>query len=146
MIPDEDRGPAWLRDYGSADFGQIEADIRAMEQFAAKLSDNVKGSYAPHLSAVTDAMSTRLPDPPGEFVELLTFLFAHNEAQDVTHQNVYNYANGTQGFATAAADISRKYTGSDAFAHAQVADVDKALDRVGIPTDQSLPYPAEGDL
>jgi hypothetical protein len=134
MIPEEDRGPVWLRDYGYADFGQIEADIQAMEKFAAKLSDNVKGSYAPHLTTVTDAMSTRLPNPPGEFVELASFLVAHNEAQDVTHQNVYNYANGTQGLASAAADISKKYSGSDAFAHANVSDVNTALDKVGVPT------------
>ncbi|MET0522861.1 MAG: hypothetical protein ABW156_12970 [Jiangellaceae bacterium] len=141
MIPEEDRGPAWLRDYGYADFSQIEADIQAMEQFAAKLSDNVRGSYAPHLSSVSEAMSTRLPNPPGEFVELASFLVAHNQAQDITHQNVYNYANGTQGFATAAADISKKYSGSDAFAHAKVADVDRALDRVGIPTTETEEAP-----
>ena len=133
MIPEEDRGPAWLRDYGTTDFGAIEADIRAMEQFAAKLAANVKDSYAPHLSTVSDSMLTRLPDPPGEFVELLSFLTAHNEAQDVTHQNVYNYANGTQGFASAAADISKKYEGADAFAQARVTDVDRAFDKVGIP-------------
>jgi hypothetical protein len=139
VIPEEDRGPAWLRDYGTTDFGAIEADIRAMEQFAAKLAANVKDSYAPHLSTVSDSMLTRLPDPPGEFVELLSFLTAHNEAQDVTHQNVYNYANGTQGFASAAADISKKYEGSDAFAQARVTDVDRAFDKVGIPA------PADSD-
>jgi len=137
VIPEEDRGPAWLRDYGYADFSQIEADIQAMEQFATKLSANVKDSYAPHLSPVTDAMSTKLPDPPSEFIELLTFLFVHHEAADVAHQNVYNYANGTQGFATAAEDISKTYSGSDAFAHAKVRDVDKAFDRVGIPPEQT---------
>ena len=135
MIPEEDRGPAWLRDYGYTDFSQIEADIQAMEQFASKLSANVKDDYAPHLSTVTAAMSTRLPAAPSEFVELMTFLFAHNEAQNVAHQNVYNYANGTQGFATAAKDISQAYSGSDAFSHAKVRDVDKAFDRVGIPAD-----------
>ncbi|WP_127498091.1 hypothetical protein [Actinoplanes solisilvae] len=142
MIPEEDRGPAWLRDYGTTDFGAIEADIRAMEEFAARLAANVKDSYAPHLSTVSESMLTRLPSPPGEFVELLSFLTAHNEAQDVTHQNVYNYANGTQGFASAAADISSRYRGSDAFAEAQVADVKKAFDKAGIPA----PPVAEGDL
>jgi hypothetical protein len=140
MIPEEDRGPAWLRDYRYADFGQIEADIQAMEQFAAKLSDNVKGSYAPHLTSVTDAMSTRLPNPPGEFVELASFLVAHNEAQDVTHQNVYSFANGTQVLASAAADIGKKYSGSDAFAHAKVSDVESALKKVCISD-----TPAEGE-
>jgi hypothetical protein len=135
MLSEEDRGPAWLRDYGYTDFSQIEADIQAMEQFATKLSANVKDNYAPHLSTVTEAMSTRLPPAPSEFVELTTFLFVHNEAQNIAHQNVYNYANGTQGFATAAKDISKTYSGSDAFAHAKVKDVDRALDSVGIPTD-----------
>jgi hypothetical protein len=135
MIPEEDRGPAWLRDYGYTDFSQIEADIQAMETFAAKLAANVTDDYAPHLSTVTTAMSTRLPEPPMEFIELWSFLFTHNDVQNVAHQNVYNYANGTQGFATAAEDISKKYGGSDAFAHARVRDVDNALDKVGIPTD-----------
>jgi hypothetical protein len=130
MIPEEDRGPAWLRDYGYTDFSQIEADIQAMEHFASGLSSIVKDDYAPHLSTVTDAMSTRLPDPPSEFIELLTFLFAHNEAQDVAHQNVYNFANGTQEFAVAAQDISKQYSGSDAFSHAKVKDVDKAFENV----------------
>jgi hypothetical protein len=148
MIPEDDRGPAWLRDYGYTDFGQIEADIRAMENFALKLAANVHDNYAPHLSTVTTAMSTRIPEPPPEFAELWSFLFTHNEVQNVSHQNVYNFANGTQGFATAAEDISKKYSGSDAFAHARVSDVDTALDRVGLPATppRSSSSPAtEGD-
>ncbi len=140
MIPEEDRGPAWLRDYGTTDFGQIEADIEAMKQFAAKLAANVQGSYATHLSDVTDSMSSPLPDPPGEFFELASFLTVHREAQDVTHQNVYNYANGTQRFATAATEISEKYRGSDAFSHATVRDVESALGTT------AMPYPTQGDL
>ncbi|GAA0542309.1 hypothetical protein GCM10010172_24680 [Paractinoplanes ferrugineus] len=142
MIPEEDRGPAWLRDYGYTDFSQIEADIQAMEQFATGLSAIVKDDYAPHLSTVTDAMSTRLPDPPSEFIELLTFLFAHNQAQDIAHQNVYNFANGTQEFAVAAQDISKRYDGSDAFSHAKVNDVDKAFQNV---TSLDGSTPAEGN-
>jgi hypothetical protein len=104
-----------------------------MENFAQKLAATVHDNYAPHLSTVTTAMSTRIPEPPVEFAELWSFLFTHNEVQNVSHQNVYNFANGTQGFATAAEDISKKYSGSDAFAHARVSDVDTALDRVGLP-------------
>ncbi|WP_250003139.1 hypothetical protein [Actinoplanes sp. M2I2] len=145
MIPEEDRGPAWLRDYGTTDFGAIEADIQAMEQFAAQLAANVKDSYAPHMSSVSDSMLTRLPDPPAAFAELYSFLTAHNHAQNVTHQNVYSYANGTQGFASAAADISKRYRGSDAFAHAKVSDVDKALDKVGIPEASTAITPTRGE-
>jgi hypothetical protein len=139
MIPEEERGPAWLRDYGYTDFSQIEADIQAMEKFAAKLSDDVRTNYAPHLSTVTSTMSKRLPPPPAEFSELSSFLTVHNEAQNVTHANVYNYANGTDGFARAAADISKKYSGSDAFSHAKVTDVNKAFDEVGIPDTAGTP-------
>ncbi|MCU7726703.1 hypothetical protein ODJ79_23480 [Actinoplanes sp. KI2] len=136
MIPEDDLGPAWLRDYGYTDFSQIEADIQAMEHFAQKLSANVADNYAPHLTTVTDGMSTKLPDPPSEFIELYTFLFVHRDAMDVTHQNVYNYANGTKSFAIAAKDISDTYRGSDAFSHAKVGDVNKAFDQVGIPAQQ----------
>jgi hypothetical protein len=132
MIPEEDRGPAWLRDYGYTDFGQIDADIAAMEQFAKKLQADVEDNYAPHLSTVTDAMMTELPHPPSEFAELSSFLTVHNDAQNVTQQNVYNFANGTQGFALAAADISKRYSGSDAFSHAEVTDVNAAFTKVGV--------------
>jgi hypothetical protein len=137
MIPEDDRGPTWLRDYGYTDFSQIEADIQAMEQFAAQLSSNVEKSYAPHLSAVSTAMTTRLPGPEAEFVELQSFLAIHRQAQDAAHQNVYDYANGTQGFAAAAKKVSDQYAGTDAFAHAQVSDVNAALDRAGLPMDQT---------
>ena len=142
MIPEEDRGPVWLSDYGYTDFSQIEADIQAMETFAAQLAANVKSSYAPHLTGVTDAMMTELPAPPASFAELFTFLSAHNAAQNITQQNVYNYANGTQDFASVAADISKRYRGSDAFAHARVTDVERAFNKVGMPDATD----GEGDL
>ncbi len=140
MIPEEDRGPAWLRDYGTTDFGSIEADIQAMEQFAAKLAANVQDSYAPHMANVSDSMATRLPAPSGEFIELSSFLVAHNQAQNVTHQNVYSYANGTQDLANAATDISKRYRGSDAFSHAKVSDVERAF------RDVQNPDFSQGDL
>ncbi|MBU2662902.1 hypothetical protein KOI35_05215 [Actinoplanes bogorensis] len=148
MIPQEDLGPAWLRDYGTTDFGAIEADIQAMEKFAAQLAANVQDSYAPHMASISESMGAELPHPPGEFVELTSFLTAHNMAQDVTHQNVYNYANGTQSFATAASEVSKQYSGTDAFSHARVSDVNKALDDVGIPAQgtYSVPRTNEGDL
>ena len=139
MLSEEDRGPAWLRDYKVTDFSQIETDIQAMEKFASELAANVTDNYAPHLSPVSTAMTTRLPQPADEFVELQSFLTIHHQAADISHQNVYNYANGTKGFATAAEDVSKKYAGSDAFSHATVTDVDKAMDKVGIPKDTANP-------
>jgi hypothetical protein len=133
MIPEEDRGPAWLRDYGFTDFGNIEADIAAMEDFAKKLAADVQNNYVPHLAGVTDAMLTQLPPAATTFPELVDFLTTHQQAQDVTQQNVFNFANGTNHFAKAARNISQEYRGSDAFAHARVSDVDKAFDKAVSP-------------
>jgi hypothetical protein len=127
MIPKGDGGPEWLRDYGATDFGDIAADIAAMEEFAKKLAADVQNNYVPHLSGVTDAMLTELPPPAATFPELVSFLTAHQVAQDTTQTNVYNFANGTNRFATAAQTISAEYRGSDAFARARVRDVDEAF-------------------
>jgi hypothetical protein len=135
MIPEEDRGPAWLRDYGVTDFGSIDADIAAMEEFASKLAADVQNNYVPHMNSVTDAMITELPPASATFKELGQFFTAHTAAQDVTQENVYQFANGTNDFAAAAQTISSDYRGSDAFAHAKVRDVDKAFDEAGRPVD-----------
>jgi hypothetical protein len=133
MIPEEDRGPAWLRDYTSTDFGDISADILAMEEFAKRLESEVQDNYAPHLTGVTDAMLTELPPPAATFPELVSFMTAHHAAQGVTQENVFNFANGTNHFAVAAQTISKEYRGSDAFSHARVKDVDKAFDQAASP-------------
>jgi hypothetical protein len=135
MIPEEDRGPAWLRDYGFTDFGSIEADVAAMEEFAAKLAADVQDNYVPHMNSVTNAMLTELPPASVDFRELGEFFSAHTAAQDVTQENVYQFANGTNDFAAAAQTISSDYRGSDAFAHAKVGDVDRAFDKAVQPTD-----------
>ena len=127
MNPDEDGGPAWLRDYGFTDFGDIAADINAMEEYAKKLAADVAENYAPHLDGVSAAMLTELPPPNPEFYELTSFLNSHTEMQNLTQNNVYAFGDGTTVLATAAEKISTEYRGSDAFAHATVADVHKTL-------------------
>ncbi len=132
-MPVDQSGDSSQINYNFTDLSQIEADVAAMESFAKALAADVKNNYAPNMRHVTDAMLTEIPQPPIDFVELYSFLYAHREAQDVTQQNVYNYANGTARFANAATQISDTYRGSDAFSHAKVADVDKAFGKVGIP-------------
>jgi hypothetical protein len=133
MIPEEDRGPAWLRDYGFTDFGSIQADVAAMEEFAKKLATDVEKNYLPHMASITDAMMTELPPAASTFKELIDFFSVHRDAQDATQQNVYNFANGTNHFATAAQTISKDYRGSDAFSHARVKDVNNAFDQAASP-------------
>jgi len=127
MIPEEDRGPAWLRDYGFTDFGDIAADINAMQEYAQKLAADVEHNYAPHLTGVSTAMLTRLPPPNAGFYELSSFIQAHTSVQEVTQNNVYAFGTGTNILASAAQKISTEYRGTDAFAHAKVADVHDVL-------------------
>jgi hypothetical protein len=141
MIPEDDRGPAWLRDYGYIDFGDIAADIDAMEEYATKLDATVRNSYGPHMTRMSEAMMTPLPVPNDGFAELSTFFQAHWSVQDATQENVYGFGNGTIALATAAQKVGRRYRGTDAFAHATVADITKVLD-----TPSAAPTTAEGDL
>lgn len=134
MRADEDNGTGLLNGYQITDFGSIQADLQAMAKFAQELTANLENFYAPRMSTVSSAMTTELPSPPA-FVELHSFLTAHQQAQEAAHKNVYEYANGTAGFATAASEISEKYSGADAFSHAKVGDVNSALDKAGLPPD-----------
>lgn len=122
MIPEEDLGPSWLRGYGD-----IEADIRQMREFADKLEAEVRQNYAPHLAYIADDMAMPLPAPCAAFGELVDFLTAHQDVQQRSTNEVYHLANHTGGLANAAGTISEQYEDADAFARARVADVERAL-------------------
>lgn len=126
-LPEEDRGPTWLRDWRD-----IEADFHRMEDFAAKLRAEIQLNYAPHLSRVHDDMSAELPPPAAEFTELVSLLTTHQAAQQATSDLVHFYATATGGFANAAEEISRRYGQADAFTAARVTVVEAALDRSGV--------------
>jgi hypothetical protein len=125
MLPEEDRPPAWLADYGS-----IEADINAMEDFAAGLDKEVREGYEPHLQLVTTSMMTELPHAP-KYSELNSFLDAHYKVQMATFSNTFNFRAGTGQMADAAKTISDQYRGSDAFSQTRVKDVDSAFSKTG---------------
>ncbi|MFI6821842.1 hypothetical protein ACIBJE_12945 [Micromonospora sp. NPDC050187] len=136
MIPEEDLGPNWLRDYGD-----IEADIRQMREFATRLEAEVRRNYAPHLAYIADDMSVKLPDPCDAFIELVHFLTTHQQVQQESTNRVYDLANYTGGLANAAGTISQRYEGSDAFAKAQVQDVERALRGAQMPAHDDQPAP-----
>ncbi|MEV7227947.1 hypothetical protein AB0M79_13135 [Polymorphospora sp. NPDC051019] len=123
-LAEDHLGPRWLHSYGD-----IQADIGAMEEFAADLAAEVRDNYAPHMSAVYEHMATEIPQPAALFAELVSFLTVHQLSQQSTSDLVYHYHNVTGGLATSAAEISRKYADTDAFSAATVTDVNQALDR-----------------
>ncbi|MEV6597354.1 hypothetical protein AB0M36_10880 [Actinoplanes sp. NPDC051346] len=116
-----------LPDSSITSFASIETDIQAMEEFAKTLANEVQAGYDPNLQRVTAAMMTELPAASQLFPELQTFLTAHNEVQNQTFANTFNFRDGTHVFATAAQSISDEYRNADAYAHAKVTDVEKAF-------------------
>ncbi|GAB2926590.1 hypothetical protein GCM10027280_12400 [Micromonospora polyrhachis] len=126
MIPEEDQGPRWLRGYGD-----IEADISRMDEFAANLRNDLIKNYIPHLQLISDDVSVELPPVDVQFQELLAFLVNHRESLVNTSDLVHFYQNETNRFAIAAKKISENYATSDAFSAAQVKDVEAALNLKG---------------
>jgi hypothetical protein len=133
MIPEEDRGPAWLRDYGFTDFGDIAADINAMQEYAQKLAADVDENFTPHFTGMTAAMETPLPVADSNFYELSSFVEAHKAVRGLTQDNMYAFGHGTSVFAAAAQKVSHEYRGTDAFAHAKAADIHKVMG-TSVPT------------
>ncbi|GGQ41223.1 hypothetical protein [Couchioplanes azureus] len=116
----EDNGPASTF---TAGFTSIETDIRAMEEFAAALAEEVQSGYDPLLQQITAAMVTELPAGSPAFPELQSFMQHHYDAQLQTFSNTFNFRDGTHQFATVARSISEEYGNSDAYARANVKDV-----------------------
>jgi hypothetical protein len=144
VLPEEDLPPSWLRDYG-----QIEADVARMEEFAVKLRSEVEGNYAPHLDSVYADMLVELPAVNPEFGELWSFLEAHKAAAQDTADNTYYYRDATGGFAVAAEKVSEQYRNSDAFSAARVSDVENALNQTAAavpPTTAPGVSPADGTV
>ncbi len=110
-----------------SDIEGIEADIAAMEEFAAGLKADLEENYVPHANLVAENMMAELPTG-GDFYELFLFLGAHRQVQDATFRNVDSYVGGTYQFATSAEEISAKYRGADAFSRAKLSDVQAAFE------------------
>ncbi|MEU4213780.1 hypothetical protein [Actinoplanes sp. NPDC026623] len=134
-MPVDNEPPSWIDNFGS-----IETDIQAMEEFAATLAHEVETGYQPHLEQVTAIMLTKVPEANPEFAELQSFLQYHHEVQQQTFSNTFNFSAGTRHFASAAQEISDEYQGSDAYANAKVKDVDRAF----TVTDPSFSIGSEG--
>jgi hypothetical protein len=116
--------------YDLSDIEGIEADIAAMEEFAAGLKADLVDNYVPHATVAAANMLAELPNG-GEFYELFLFLGAHRQVQDATFRNVDGYVAGTYQFATSAEEISAKYRGADAFSRARLSDVQAAFEGNG---------------
>lgn len=118
MIPEDDLGPVWLRDYGA-----IDTDIQGLEDVARALTGEVTDGFGPHLERVTSAMAHRLPDGGDTFPELRDFLRRQTEAQLQAVANAVNFGPGTTRVAEAARAAGRDYRRADAGAHSRLGSL-----------------------
>ena len=116
-----------------SDFGDIDADISAMQEYAQRLRSRVSADYGDQLRSISDGMTTPIPAPAAGFSELASFLMVHQLVQDHSHQNIYQYGNGSLAFASAAEDMGSAYRGTDAYRKLKVSEVERQLGMVEGP-------------
>jgi hypothetical protein len=120
-IPEEDLGPAWMRDYG-----YVSIDIDALNDISEKLTFE-HGNFEPHLGKVVSDMMTPLPPPSGGFIELVGALQQQHAAQKATLEALTEQGRAIDALARAAKELSARYRSADAFSAARAADVDKVF-------------------
>lgn len=119
-LPEEDLGPAWMRDYE-----YIMVELTKLVDFARSLQDDLTTNYIPHVQRAFDDLATEAPGVDMRFHELRRLLEKHHIVAQDTGDQLWTYINGTNRFAVAAERISADYGEADALADARVKDVER---------------------
>ena len=148
-LPEDSKGPAWLRDWGSktgftgtdsfsgyVDGQSLAVDINSLVAFADALQTEHEQDYRPHVREVFDGMSAQPADPDERFVELSEAMMFHRDMLVQTSTALVNHDKAIMAFVAAARAISEEYRGADAMSAAKLDDVEDSL---GTPTAASNP-------
>jgi hypothetical protein len=108
----------------------VKVDLSTLAQFAKMLHDEVDLNFAPHAQRAADALDPGVgPLPPGDaFLELKATGDRYLDCRDTAISMLDAYRRATLEIAQAAETIEQSYRGSDAYARAQVAQVNEAFD------------------
>lgn len=139
-LPEEDRGPAWLRDWGSktghteldtfsgyVDPDALAVDIKSLTKFAEALLAEHENDYRPHVQTVFDGMSAAPAQPDIRFIELTEGMTHHRDMLVQTSTALANHDKAVIAFINAAKAISEEYRTADAMSAASVTDVEANL-------------------
>ncbi|WP_155374334.1 hypothetical protein [Catellatospora vulcania] len=149
-LPEEDKGPAWLRDYGREsgytkanvmtgyDEGSLAVDLQSLVDFAEALETEHTKDYRPHAQEVFKDMSVKVADPHADFIELCSSLGWQRELLVQTSDALLKHDQAVLAFVTAAREISKKYGEADALGAAKAQDVNRNL-TVVVPTTAQVP-------
>jgi hypothetical protein len=139
-LPEEDRGPGWLRDWGSktgfteldsfsgyVDSNALAVDIRTLVAFADALEAEHEQDYRPHVREVYEGMMASPAGPDARFIELTEAMTHHRDMLVQTSTALTNHDKAITAFVAAARTISAEYRGADALSAAKVGDVESNL-------------------
>ena len=139
-LPEEDRGPSWLRDWGNntgytnvdnfsgyVDANALTVNIQDLVAFATALQTEHEQDYRPHVREVYDLMEAQTSAPDERFVELVEGLTHHRDMLVRTSTVLYEQDKAVIAFAEAARSISAAYRGADELSAASVGDVEATL-------------------
>jgi hypothetical protein len=136
-IPEEDRGPAWLRNYGTGsgtieryDYGMtgvMEVDVQSLVDFADALEKENDLDYRPLAQTVVNDMAIETPAAPPGFEELFATMQRHRDVLVEGQAAIHHHDIAVVAFIAAARTISAKYSETDAMSAAKVRDVHALL-------------------
>jgi len=139
-LPEEDKGPAWLRNWGNSnghtdtdvftgyvDPDALSVDIGSLVAFAQALQVEHEQDYRPHVQTVFEQMSAVVAPPDARFVELTEGLTHHRDMLVQTSTAIANHDKAVIAFVEAARAISTEYRNADAMSAATVSDVNTGL-------------------
>jgi hypothetical protein len=148
-LPEEDKGPAWLRDWGNktgytgtdtqtgyVDGQSLAVDINSLVAFANALQTEHEQDYRPHVREVYDGMAANPAGPDARFVELNEVMTHHRDMLVQASTALANHDKAIVAFVDAARAISEEYRGADALSAAKVGDVE---DNLVVPVSASNP-------
>jgi hypothetical protein len=140
-IPEEDKGPAWLRDYGEKS-GNLETDTRwgyqvekdsfavdlkGLQEFGAKLKTELEQDYVPHANTAVTYMATEVTVLPEAFLELCSAVDHQSKSLDALRDHLTRHYEAVKAFAEFATKMATTYGNVDATAEASVRDVETNL-------------------
>jgi len=139
-LPEEDRGPVWLRDWGNktgfteldtfsgyVDSNALAVDIGTLVAFANALQTEHEQDFRPHVSEVYEGMTAAPAGPDARFIELTEAMTHHRDVLVQTSTALANHDKAITAFVAAARTISEEYRGADAMSAAKVGDVEANL-------------------
>ena len=146
-MPDEDLGPAFLRDEVS-----IDVQVDGLRSFSQALLQDLEKNFGTHLPQVYDVMSKHACVGDGMFfAEMDEVRTRHYECLTSIVNLLRDYATGTYAMGKGAETVAKNYGDADSMAHVKVSDVENVMQptttgpTVHTMSSTSTPIPASDD-